>query len=158
MYKKTNAMRLLDKNKVVYRVIEYEVNEDNLNATHVAGSVGLPTGQVFKTLVARGDKTDIIVAVIPGDKELDLKALAKVSGNKSVAMLALKEVLPVTGYIRGGVSPLGMKKLYPTYIDEKAKVWVEISISSGLRGYQIVLAPSALVMVVLGAQFVKISS
>ena len=158
MCKKTNAMRLLDKKKVVYKVIEYEVNEDNLNATHVAGSVGLPTGQVFKTLVARGDKTDIIVAVIPGDKELDLKALAKVSGNKSVAMLALKEVLPVTGYIRGGVSPLGMKKLYPTYIDEKAKVWAEISISSGLRGYQIVLAPSALVMVVLGAQFVKISS
>lgn len=157
MAKKTNAMRLLDKNKLTYRVLEYKVDEENLDAVHVAQSVGMPPGQVFKTLVARGDKTDVVVAVIPGDEELDLKALARESGNKSVAMLPLKEVLPVTGYVRGGVSPLGMKKTYPTYVDEKAKNWQEISISAGQRGYQIIMAPEELIKVVQGAKFVQIS-
>lgn len=139
--KKTNASRILDKMKISYRLLEYEVDENNLDAVHVAETVGMPCSQVFKTLCARGDKTGIIFACIPGDKELNLKALAKVSGNKKVELVHLKEVLPLTGYIRGGVSPLGAKKSFPVYVDETASDWTEISISAGQRGLQIILAP-----------------
>lgn len=111
--KKTNAARILDEKKIEYTLIEYAVDEEHLDAVHVAQEVGLPPEQVFKTLVVRGDKTGPVFAVIPGNGELDLKALAKASGNKRAEMVHLKEVLPLTGYIRGGCSPLGAKKNYP---------------------------------------------
>ena len=130
--------------KIVYRLLEYEVDENNLDAVHVANSVGMPCSQVFKTLCVNGDKTGVVFACIPGDHELDLKALAKISGNKRTELVALKEVLPLTGYIRGGVSPLGAKKPYPVFLDVTASNWEEISISAGQRGLQIILAPSAL--------------
>ena len=142
--KKTNASRFLDNMKIVYRLLEYEVDENNLDAVHVANSVGMPCSQVFKTLCVNGDKTGVVFACIPGDHELDLKALAKISGNKRTELVALKEVLPLTGYIRGGVSPLGAKKPYPVFLDVTASNWEEISISAGQRGLQIILAPSAL--------------
>lgn len=142
--KKTNASRILDNLKIKYRLLEYEVNENNLDAVHVAESVGLPSSQVFKTLCVRGDKTGIIFACIPGDHELDLKALARESGNKRAELVSLKEVLPLTGYIRGGVSPLGAKKAYPVFLDETANSWAEISISAGQRGLQIIISPSDL--------------
>ncbi len=142
--KKTNASRILDNMKIAYRLLEYEVDENNLDAVHVANSVGMPCSQVFKTLCVNGDKTGVVFACIPGDHELDLKALAKISGNKRTELVALKEVLPLTGYIRGGVSPLGAKKPYPVFLDVTASNWEEISISAGQRGLQIILAPSAL--------------
>ena len=142
--KKTNASRILDNMKIVYRLLEYEVDENNLDAVHVANSVGMPCSQVFKTLCVNGDKTGVVFACIPGDHELDLKALAKISGNKRTELVALKEVLPLTGYIRGGVSPLGAKKPYPVFLDVTASNWEEIAISAGQRGLQIILAPSAL--------------
>ena len=142
--KKTNASRILDNMKIVYRLLEYEVDENNLDAVHVANSVGMRCSQVFKTLCVNGDKTGVVFACIPGDHELDLKALAKISGNKRTELVALKEVLPLTGYIRGGVSPLGAKKPYPVFLDVTASNWEEISISAGQRGLQIILAPSAL--------------
>ena len=142
--KKTNASRILDNMKIVYRLLEYEVDENNLDAVHVANSVGMPCSQVFKTLCVNGDKTGVVFACIPGDHELDLKALAKISGNKRAELVALKDVLPLTGYIRGGVSPLGAKKPYPVFLDVTASNWEEISISAGQRGLQIILAPSAL--------------
>lgn len=140
--KKTNASRILDNMKIAYRLLEYEVDENNLDAVHVANSVGMPCSQVFKTLCVHGDKTGVIFACIPGDHELDLKALAKISGNKRAELVALKDVLPLTGYIRGGVSPLGAKKTYPVFLDATASSWEEISISAGQRGLQIILAPS----------------
>lgn len=139
--KKTNASRILDKMKISYRLLEYEVDEKQLDAVHVANIVGMPCSQVFKTLCIRGDKTGVIFACIPGDQELDLKALAKESGNKRTELVTLKEVLPLTGYIRGGVSPLGAKKAYPVFLDKTANEWDEISISAGQRGLQIVIAP-----------------
>ena len=142
--KKTNASRILDNMKIAYRLLEYEVDENNLDAVHVANSVGMPCSQVFKTLCVNGDKTGVVFACIPGDHELDLKALAKISGNKRTELVALKEVLPLTGYIRGGVSPLGAKKPYPVFLDVTASNWEEIAISAGQRGLQIILAPSAL--------------
>ena len=140
--KKTNASRILDNMKIAYRLLEYEVDENNLDAVHVANSVGMPSAQVFKTLCVQGDKTGVIFACIPGNHELDLKALAKISGNKRAELVALKDVLPLTGYIRGGVSPLGAKKAYPVFLDLTANNWEEISISAGQRGLQIILAPS----------------
>ena len=142
--KKTNASRILYNMKIAYRLLEYEVDENNLDAVHVANTVGMPSSQVFKTLCVNGDKTGVVFACIPGDHELDLKALAKISGNKRAELVALKEVLPLTGYIRGGVSPLGAKKAYPVFLDATASEWNEISISAGQRGLQIILAPSAL--------------
>lgn len=112
---KTNAARLLDKAKIVYELVPYEVDEEHLAATHVAEQLGEDISQVFKTLVLRGDKNGIFVCVIPGDAEVDLKLAAKASGNKSAGMLPMKELLPVTGYIRGGCSPIGMKKPFPTF-------------------------------------------
>ena len=143
--KKTNAARLLDKLKIAYEIKEYPVDETDLSAANVAQKVGLPPGQVFKTLVARGDKTGVIMGIVSGEAEIDLKALASASGNKKVEMVHLNEVLPLTGYIRGGVSPLGAKKNYPVYLDRSALTQSIISISAGLRGMQIFLRPDDLV-------------
>jgi len=145
--KKTNAARILEKFGIDYEIKTYEVDESDLSAVHVAQISGLDIKMVFKTLVARGDKTGIIMAVIGGVDELNLKALAKASGNKSVEMIALKELLPLTGYVRGGCSPLGAKKNYPVYIDSRALTLEKISISAGLRGMQIIISPQDLVKV-----------
>jgi len=145
MAMKTNAVRALDEAGVAYRLVEYDVDESDLSAQTVARKIGLPLEQVFKTLALRGDKTGVLIAVVPGDSELDLKAIAALSGNKHCEMLKLAEVLPATGYIRGGVSPLGMKKRYPTFIDETAVLLDEISVSAGLRGLQVLLAPDDLI-------------
>ena len=142
--KKTNAARYLDSLKVEYRLCEYEIDESDLSAESVARKVNLPLEQVFKTLVARGDKTGVLLACIPGGMELDLKAVAEVSGNKKVEMVALKEVQPLTGYVRGGVSPIGTKKRYPFYLDESAMKFPFISISAGTRGCQIFIEPGIL--------------
>lgn len=142
--KKTNAARKLDELKINYRILEYTVDEEHLDAVHVAAEVGMPPNQVFKTLCVRGDKNGVMFAVIPGDGELDLKALARVSGNKRAELVALKEVLPLTGYIRGGCSPLGAKKNYPVYMDQTSNDWDEIAISAGQRGMQIIAAPQDL--------------
>lgn len=142
---KTNAVRALDDAGVAYRLVEYDVDESDLSAQTVARKIGMPLEQVFKTLVLRGDKSGVLIAVVPGDSELDLKAIAASSGNKHCEMLPLKEVLPATGYIRGGVSPLGMKKRYPTFIDETIVLFDEISVSGGQRGLQMLLAPDDLI-------------
>ena len=144
--KKTNAARILDNLKISYEIKTYEVDEDDLSAVHVAETMGLNIATIFKTLVARGDKTGVIMAVINGADEVDLKALARASGNKSVEMVSLKELQPLTGYIRGGCSPLGAKKNYPVYLDSKAMVQEKISISAGVRGEQIIIAPNDLVI------------
>lgn len=146
--KKTNAARILDGLGIAYELKTYAVDESDLSAVHVAEMSGLNIEMVFKTLVARGDKTGVIMAVIGGGDELNLKALARASGNKSVEMIALKELLPLTGYIRGGCSPLGAKKNYPVFLDSRALTLDRISISAGLRGMQIVLAPQDLVRAV----------
>ena len=143
--KKTNAARILDTLGIPYEIREYEVDEEDLSAVHVAQSVGLPIEMVFKTLVARGDRSGILMAVIPGGAELDLKALAAASGNKRVEMVHLREVFALTGSVRGGCSPLGAKKEYPVYLDRHAEVQKTIAISAGRRGEQLILAPSELV-------------
>ena len=142
---KTNAARILDKLGIAYELKEYEVDESDLSAVHVASSVGMPIERVYKTLVARGDKNGIVMAVIQGDLELDLKALAAASGNKRVEMVHLKEVFALTGYIRGGCSPLGAKKDYPVYLDERAMAQDSIAISAGKRGEQLILKPADLI-------------
>jgi len=142
---KTNAARILDGLGIVYELKEYPVDPNDLGAVHVAEMVGMPVEQVFKTLVARGDKTGVLMACIPGDGELDLKEFAAVSGNKRVEMVHLNEVLGLTGYVRGGCSPLGAKKTYPVYLDVSAEKQSTISISAGKRGEQIVLAPADLI-------------
>lgn len=146
--KKTNAMRILDGLGIDYEIKTYKVDEEDLSAIHVAQVSGLDIKMIFKTLTARGDKTGIIMAVIGGGDELDLKALAKTSGNKSVEMIALKELLPLTGYVRGGCSPLGAKKNYPVYLDNRALTLEKISISAGVRGMQIILSPQDLIKAV----------
>lgn len=138
---KTNAARILDSLGIKYQLREYEVDPDDLTATTVAAKIGFPIEQVFKTLVARGDKNGVCLAVIPGDMQLDLKALAKVSSNRSVETVALKEVQPLTGYIRGGVTALACKKDYPVFADENLYLFEEISVSAGVRGTQILIAP-----------------
>lgn len=142
---KTNAARLLDKAKISYELVAYEVDESNLAATHVAELLNENIETVFKTLVLRGDRNGLFVCVIPGGDEVDLKKAAKISGNKSAEMLAVKELLPQTGYIRGGCSPIGMKKLFPTYIHESAVEHEYIYISAGIRGLQIKISPEELV-------------
>ena len=142
---KTNAARILDGLGVPYELKEYPVDPDDLSAVHVAEMVGMPIEKVFKTLVVRGDKTGVLMACIPGDGELDLKELAAVSGNKRVEMVHLNEVLGLTGYVRGGCSPLGAKKAYPVYLDASAETQATISISAGKRGEQILLAPADLI-------------
>ena len=142
---KTNVARLLDKAKVPYELIPYEVDENDLSAVHVAASLGEDIEQVFKTLVLRGDKTGHFVCVIHGEHEVDLKMAAKASGNKKCEMLPLKELLPTTGYIRGGCSPIGMKKHFPTYINDTCLSFPYIYVSAGVRGLQIKLAPQDLI-------------
>ena len=142
---KTNAARLLDKAGIAYRLIPYEFDENDLAAQHVAESLNQPIEQVFKTLVLHGDRTGHIVCVVPGNGEVDLKALAKVSGNKKVEMILMKDLLGVTGYIRGGCSPIGMKKRFTTYIHSSAADFNVIYISAGVRGLQFEIAPSDLI-------------
>lgn len=145
---KTNAVRLLDKEKIEYKLIPYQVDESDLSAIHVAEQLHEPVEQVFKTLVLKGDKSGYFVCIIPGAEELDLKAAAKISGNKSCDMIPMKELLNITGYIRGACSPIGMKKLFPTYIDKSYEGFEYIYISAGKRGLQIQLNPLDLIQIV----------
>ena len=147
---KTNAARLLDKAGLKYTLIPYEFDENDLAAQHVADSLGQDIARVFKTLVLHGDKTGHIVSVVPGNAEVDLKALAKFSGNKKVEMIAMKELLGVTGYIRGGCSPVGMKKRFPTYFHSTALNFDTIYVSAGVRGLQIEISPAELISFVGG--------
>lgn len=142
---KTNAARLLDRAKVAYTLIPYEVDESDLSATHVAEQLGEEVSQVFKTLVLQGDKSGHFICVIPGAEEVDLKKAAKVSGNKKCEMIPMKELLPLTGYIRGACSPIGMKKLFPTYIHTTAPSYPLIYVSAGQRGLQLRLSPQELI-------------
>ena len=141
---KTNAARLLDKAGIAYNLIPYDFDENDLAAQHVAESLGQPIKRVFKTLVLHGDRSGYIVCVIPGNGEVDLKALAKISGNKKVEMIPMKDLLGVTGYIRGGCSPIGMKKKFPTYFHSTASSFSTIYISAGVRGLQIEINPQEL--------------
>lgn len=142
---KTNAARLLDKAGVPYELIPYEFDETDLAARHVADSLGQDIARVFKTLVLRGDRTGYVVCVVPGDAEVHLKSLAKVSGNKKVEMIAMKDLLAVTGYIRGGCSPVGMKKRFPTYFHVTATGFETIFVSAGVRGLQLEISPADLI-------------
>ncbi|WP_286858671.1 MULTISPECIES: Cys-tRNA(Pro) deacylase [Sphingobacterium] len=144
MSHKTNAVRLLDTAKVKYSLREYEVDDHDVSADHVALSLGLSPETLYKTLVLKGNIDPYIVAVIPGNAQLDLKKIAKASGNKNCEMLPMKDLLAVTGYIRGGCSPIGMKKLFPTFIEEAAQLETEISVSAGKRGLQMILNPNDL--------------
>ena len=142
---KTNAMRMLDAARIPYEPLTYEVDENDLSGVHIAEQIGLPCERVFKTLVARGDKTGPVVLCIPSDREIDLKRAAALTGNKRIEMIHVKDLLALTGYIRGGVSPIGMKKKFPTYIDESCLAHEEITVSSGQRGAQLLLNTAALV-------------
>lgn len=144
---KTNAARLLDQAGIHYELRHYPVEEEHLNASQVAEAIGMPPEQVFKTLVARGDRTGVVLACIPANSELDLKGLAAASGNKKVELVAMKDVLGLTGYVRGGVSPLGVKKPYPLFLEETAEIWDTISVSAGVRGCQMLLRPGDLARV-----------
>ena len=144
---KTNAARLLDKAAIEYELIPYEVDEEDLSAVHVAEQLGEPVEKVFKTLVLKGDKSGYFVCVIPGADELDLKIAAKVSGNKKCDLIPMKDLLSVTGYIRGACSPIGMKKHFPTYIHHSCKNFDKIYVSAGKRGLQLYLAPESLISV-----------
>ncbi len=141
---KTNAARILESAGIHFELREYPIDEADLSAPHVAEAIGLPPEQVFKTLVVRGDRTGVLMACIPGSAELDLKALAAASGNKKVDLVPVKEVLPLTGYVRGGVSPIGARKPYPLFLDETADLWDVISVSAGARGCQLLVAPADL--------------
>ena len=145
--KKTNAARLLDAKSINYDLVEYEVDENDLSATTLAKKIGENIEQIFKTLVLRGDKTGVFVCVIPGNGEVDLKKAAKISGNKNCAMAHQKELLPLTGYIRGGCSPLGLKKAYPIFIHESCQFFDFIFISAGQRGLQLKIKPQDLIKV-----------
>lgn len=141
---KTNVLRYLDAHHIPYETVAYTVEDDNYDGKLIAAKTGLPASMVYKTLVLTGDKESHLVCVIPVDKELDLKAVARASGNKSVAMLHQKDLLPLTGYLRGGCSPIGMKKLFPTYLDESAAGLDRLSVSAGVRGCQVILSPQDL--------------
>ncbi len=147
---KTNAMRILDKEKIQYTPYEYPVDENNLTGVHIAEQIGLNPDIVFKTITAKGEKNGIIVFCIPCAFELDLKKCARVTGDKRIELLAVKDLLASTGYIRGGCSPIGMKKLYPTFIDESCLLWDKITVSAGVRGCQLLLCPSDLIKIVKG--------
>lgn len=153
---KTNAARLLDRAKIHYELLSYEVDENDLAATHVAEQLGEPIERVFKTLVLHGDRNGLFVCVVPGDKEVNLKVAARVSGNKSADLIPMKELLPTTGYIRGGCTPIGMKKPLPTFIDSSCEQFDTIYISAGVRGKQMRLAPADLVAYV-GAQLCELT-
>lgn len=142
--RKTNAARQLDKANIAYDLVPYEVDENDLSATHLADQLGQDIARVFKTLVLKGDKTGFFICVVPGDAEVDLKKAARISGNKSAAMIPMKDLVAVTGYMRGGCSPLAMRKAFPTFIHESASLHDSIYVSAGLRGLQILLAPDDL--------------
>lgn len=149
---KTNAMRILDREKISYTVHEYPWSEEHLDAKSAAEKTGMPYEKIYKTLVAVGDKTGVVVACVPSEAEVDLKALARVSGNKRAEMLAMKDLEKTTGYIRGGCSPLGMTKQYPTYIEQSAAALDAMVVSAGKRGMQVELAPDDLQQAT-GAEF-----
>ena len=155
MATKTNAVRLVEQAGIPCREQFYEFDESDLSGTHAAQAIGMPAEQVFKTLVARGEKTGINVFCIPVCCELDLKKAAKAAGDKNMELVAVKELLGLTGYIRGGCSPVGMKKKYPTYFDETCQLWEEIAVSAGARGHQMILPPEPLAELV-GAELVDI--
>ena len=142
---KTNAMRQLDAARIPYEVLTYEVDENDLSGTHIAEQIGLPLPMVFKTLVAKGDKTGHLVFCIPVDREIDLKAAATLTGNKKIEMVHVKDLLGLTGYIRGGCSPIGLKKPFPIFLHESATLHPSIFISAGVRGLQIEIAPADLI-------------
>lgn len=144
MATKTNAVRLVQQAGIPCREAFYEFDEKDLNGNHAAAAIGMPGEQVFKTLAARGERTGIHVFCIPVCCELDLKKAAKAAGDKNMEMVSVKELLPLTGYIRGGCSPVGMKKKFPTHIDETAQLWEEIAVSAGARGHQMILSPLSL--------------
>ena len=155
MASKTNAVRLVQQAGIPCREEFYEFDENDLNGNHAAVALGFPPEQVYKTLVARGERTGINVFCIPVCCELDLKKAAKAAGDKNIQMLAVKELLSTTGYIRGGCSPVGMKKKYPTYMDETSQLYDEIAVSAGERGHQMILSPISLARLV-GAEFVDL--
>ncbi|MDD2534617.1 MAG: Cys-tRNA(Pro) deacylase [Eubacteriales bacterium] len=142
---KTNAMRILTQAKIVYELQTYEVDENDLSGTKVAAQIGMPVEQVYKTLVAHGEQTGYLVCLIPVDREIDLKKLAQVSANKRVELIPTKDLLTVTGYVRGGCSPFGMKKKFPTYIESASSMQNQLAVSAGVRGCQIVITPQALI-------------
>lgn len=144
---KTNVARILDKEKVPYEVKSYDFDPEDLNATHAAEAFGLEYGRVFKTLVLRGDRNGLFVCVVPSDKTVDLKKAAKASGNKSAEMLHVKDLLEHTGYVRGGCSPIGMKKHYPTFIDESVCGWDSVTVSAGQRGVMVLVSPQDIIKV-----------
>ena len=148
--KKTNAARLLDQLKIAYELIPYEVDENDLGAAHIAEQLGQPIERLFKTLVLRGDKNGLLVCVIPGAEEVDLKKAARVSGNKKVEMIHVKELLPLTGYIRGGCSPIGMKKPLPTWFHQSLTDYEAVYCSAGQRGLQFCIAPTDLLRAAKG--------
>ncbi|EPX58601.1 Cys-tRNA(Pro) deacylase YbaK [Cystobacter fuscus DSM 2262] len=147
---KTNAARILDSLGIAYTLRDYEVDLEDLSAESVAAKVGMPPEQLFKTLVARGDRTGVLMAVVPGNGELDLKALARLSGDRKVDTVPLKELQPLTGYVRGGCTAIGAKKDYPVFVDETIELFDTISISAGIRGTQILLAPADYLRVTKG--------
>lgn len=153
---KTNAVRILESKNTPHTTIEYEFNEEEIDAVSVANKIGLNPETVFKTLVARNEKNELLVFVIPGNFELNLKKAASASGSKKIEMIKVKELLPLTGYIRGGCSPIGMKKLFPTFIDETAQLHEKISVSAGVRGMQIIISPLDLANIV-EAQFADLT-
>ena len=148
MATKTNAVRLVQQADISCREAFYEYDENDLNGNHAAAAIGFPPEQVFKTLVARGERTGIHVFCIPVSYELDLKKAAKAAGDKNIELVAVKELLGLTGYVRGGCSPVGMKKRYPTHFDETCILWDEIAVSAGERGHQMILPPESLVALV----------
>ena len=147
---KTNAIRILESQNIRHRQIEYDTSDEQIDAVSVAGKIQADPFSVFKTLVAKGETTGVVVFCIPGDAELHMKNAAKASGNKKIEMLPLKELLPVTGYIRGGCSPIGMKKQYPTFIDKAAQLFESIYVSAGVLGMQIYLSPNDLLALTEG--------
>ncbi len=147
---KTNAARLLDSLGIRYELRDYDVDPEDLSAETVAAKVGMPPEQVFKTLVARGDRTGVLMAVVPGNGELDLKALARLSGDRKVETVPLKELQPLTGYIRGGVTAIGGKKEYPVFVDETLELFDTVAVSAGVRGTQLVLSPADYLRVTQG--------
>ena len=156
MATKTNAVRIVQQSGIAMREAFYEYDEQDLSGTHAASAIGMPQEQVFKTLVVRGERTGIHVFCIPVCCELDLEKAALAAGDKSISMVAVKELLSLTGYIRGGCSPVGMKKKYPTHFDESCVLYDEIAVSAGARGHQMILSPEALAQLV-GAKYADIT-